>query len=277
MLGPRDLVLSSGAIENPPADVLVEAAVAGGYAGIALWPGDYHPSRRPGSDLRELGRRCADAGVVIHDLDAMVVWAGPDDPGAPYYEEAVEREVFEMAEALDVRGINMLINSEPGSSLECATEAFAAACDRAKEHGARLHLEFGRTRAPGTIPEAAQVVADAGRSNGGLMIDAWHVHWGDGSYADLADVPGSRVTGVQLCDAPASEPERYGYATRHQRVLPGAGAADLILMLENLRAIGCEAPLCLEVFGTSRVEEVGPVAWAREMAESTRVLLARLS
>ena len=61
MLGPTDLVLSSGAIGNPDHATLVEAAVEGGYAGIALWPGAYHPRYRPGSDVAELGRRCADA------------------------------------------------------------------------------------------------------------------------------------------------------------------------------------------------------------------------
>ena len=275
MLGPRDLVLSSGAIENPPAEGLVDAASAGGYRGIALWPGAYHPSYRAGSDLYELRARCDAAGVVIHDLDAIVVWAGPDDPGPPYYEEALEREVHEMAATLGVEGVNLLLHSKPGTSLDAASAAFAAACDRAAEHGLKVHLEFGRARAPANIPEAARVVEDAGRANGGLMIDAWHVHWGSGSFADLASLAGSRVTGVQLCDAPAAEPPDYGWATRHQRVVPGKGAADLQDLLRNLRAIDCRAPLCLEVFDTPRVERIGPVAWARALADSARALLAQ--
>jgi len=205
----------------------------------------------------------------------MVVWAGPDDPGAPYYEEALESEVFEMAEALQVDGINLLLHSAPGSGMEVATEAFAAACDRAAALGVRVHLEFGRTRVPGNIPEAARVVEDAGRPNGGLMIDAWHVHWGSGSFEDLGAVAGSRITGVQLCDAPPVEPEDYGWATRHQRVAPGRGAADLALLLRKLRAIGSRAPLCLEVFDTPRVGRIGPVAWAKEMADCAREVLAQ--
>jgi 4-hydroxyphenylpyruvate dioxygenase len=106
------------------------------------------------------------------------------------------------------------------------------------------------------------------------MIDAWHVHWGSGSYADLAALPGARITGVQLCDAPAKEPENYGYATRHQRVAPGRGAADLPLLLTMLRDIGSAAPICLEVFDTPEVERIGPVAWACEMANTTRSLFA---
>jgi len=277
MLGATDLVLSSGAIENPDAEVLVEAAVQGGYAGVALWPGAYHPSYRPGSDLVELRKRCEAEGIAIHDLDAMVVWAGPDDPGGPYFEEALESEVFEMAEALGVDGINMLLHSEPGIGMAVSTEAFAAACDRAADLGVKVHLEFGRPRVPGNISEAAQVVEEAGRSNGGLMIDAWHVHWGSGSFEDLCAVPGSRITGVQLCDAPPVEPENYAWATRHRRVAPGQGAADLPLLLRNLHTIGAAAPLCLEVFDTPRVEQIGPVAWAKTMADCARDLLSGVS
>lgn len=274
MLGPKDLVLSSGAIENPPVETLVEAASAGGYRGITLWPGAYHPNHHPGCDPKELHARCDGAGLVLHDLDAIVVWAGPDDPGAPYYEEALEREVYEMAEALDVDGVTLLLHSSPVASVDAASAAFAAACDRAAEHGLNVHLEFGRARVPSDIAEAARVVEQAGRANSGLMIDAWHVHWGSGSFADLMSLVGSRVTGVQLCDAPETEPADYGWATRHKRVVPGRGAADLRTLLRNLNAIGCEAPICLEVFDTSRVEEIGPIAWACELADAARALLA---
>ncbi len=276
MLGPRDLLLSSGAIENPDAEVLVEAAVHGGYAGIVLWPGAYHPNRRSGSDLAELRKRCQGEGIVIHDLDALVLWAGPDDPGGPYFEEAPATEVFEMAASLEVDGINMLLHSGADIDLDAATAAFAKACDRAAELGVKLHLEFSRSRVPRNITEAARVVEDAGRPNGGLMIDAWHVHWGSGSYDDLRAVAGERITGVQLCDAPPEEPEDYGRATRHQRLAPGRGAADLSRLLRNLRAIGASAPLCLEVFDTSHVETIGPVAWAKTMADCTRELLSRV-
>ena len=38
-LGPDDLVLSSGSLDNPPIEVLVEAAVAGGFAVIDVVAG----------------------------------------------------------------------------------------------------------------------------------------------------------------------------------------------------------------------------------------------
>ena len=106
------------------------------------------------------------------------------------------------------------------------------------------------------------------------MLDAWHVHHGPGSFDDVASVPGEAITGIQLCDVPASEPEDYGYATRFRRLLPGRGAADLAGLLRGLAANDCSTPLSLEVFDTERVQQVGAVAFAREMGEATRALLA---
>lgn len=271
-LGPMDLLLSSGTLNNPPPDELVRAAVAGGYAGLVLWPGAYLAREEVASDLTSLRRRIEDAGLVLHDLDAVIVWAGPGDPGPPYYEEAEEHRTYAMADALGAYGVNAMLHSRDVLSEDAAAEAFAGICDRAAEHGLAVHLEFSRARTPADIKSALRVVEAAGRSNGGLMVDAWHVHWGPGEFADLRSVPGELVTGVQLSDAPAVEPAEYGNATRHHRLLPGAGVTELAEMLGALDAIGCQAPRCVEAFHTERVEQIGPVEYAREMADAARRL-----
>ena len=76
---PRDLLLSSGSLENPPLSVVLEAARAGGYAGITLWPGEYHPSRRRGEPLADLRRRIDDSGIPLVDLDALTPHRGSAD------------------------------------------------------------------------------------------------------------------------------------------------------------------------------------------------------
>ena len=277
MLSPGDLVLSSGAVGNPPVAELVEAAQAGDYRGLALWPGAYLSRYGAAADLAEMRSRFEDAGLVLHDLDAVIVWAGPDDPGPPYFEEAVEREVYRMADALGARGVNVLLQSRDRLSDAAAAEAFAGVCDRAAEHGLAAHLEFSRARTPSDIPGAARVVEQTGRPNAGLMVDAWHVHWGTSDFADLRELPGACVTGVQLCDAPPEEPADFALATRHQRLLPGAGVAELGEFVDALEAIGCRAPFYLEVFDTERVARIGAVAFAREMADAARRLLASRS
>lgn len=263
-------------VDNPPLPQLIDAALAGGYAGLTLWPAAYHPACPAGPSaaaLPALRDGLADSGLVAWDVDAAVVWAGPGDPGPPYFEEAPERCVFELAEAIGARGVNVLLVAAPETADDDLTAAFAGVCDRAAEHGLQVHLEFSRARKPHAVTGAARLVAAAGRANGGLMLDAWHLHWGAGSVAELAQLPGSLVTGVQLCDAPAQEPVDFAHATRHERLVPGRGTADPGRLLAELRRIGCRAPVTLEAFDSARVAHIGARAFACELADATRALL----
>jgi sugar phosphate isomerase/epimerase len=277
MLGPHDLVLSSGVLGNPPLDELLRAAEAGGYRGLALWPGDYHPGLRPGPSIPEMRRMIDDSAIELWDLDALVAWVGADDPGPPYYEEAVEAKVFELGEGLGAHGVNMLLAGDPHAPIEQAAEVVAGVAERAARHGLITHLEFSRTRCTPDIPSAARLVETVGRDDLGLMLDAWHVHWGPGSFADVDGLRGERVTGVQLNDAPAIEPADLGWATRHERGIPGEGVMDLPGLLRSLERIGCRAPLCIEVFDTPRLETLSATEFAIELAEAARRVIEAAS
>ncbi|MBW2267423.1 MAG: sugar phosphate isomerase/epimerase [Deltaproteobacteria bacterium] len=274
-LGPSDLVLSSGALSNPPFADVVAAAVAGGYKGISLWPGAYTPGRRPGVSYRDMRSMLADNGLVLWDVDAVVAWVGPDDPGPPYLEESPEAVLFELAAELSSRYVNVLLHGRGEAPVDAAAAVLSGVCERAAAHGLRAHMEFSRNRVVRAIPAAAEVVRATGRDDTGLLVDAWHVHFGPGSFADLADIPGTLVTGVQLNDAPSEPPVDLAFATRHQRLVPGEGAMDLVGLLRTLGRIGCQAPLTVEVFDADRLERLGCRGFARLLADSVRGLQRR--
>jgi len=268
----RDLILSSGTLENPPLADVLEAARAGGYNGITLWPGDYHPARRGSERLAEMRARLDDAGLPLLDVDALIAWVGSDDPGPPYYEEAPEPEVFEMADALGAKGVNVLLACAPDASEAQAIDIFAGICERASAHNLQVHIEFSRGRIPCDIPSALELVMRSGAQNAGLMVDAWHVHWGTGSFDDLARAPGSLVSGVQLNDAPAETPADLSHATRYARRAPGEGCIDLAGVLRDLDKIASTAPLTVEVFDPAAVEREGVVPFACRLADAVRAL-----
>lgn len=70
-----------------------------------------------------------------------------------------------------------------------AVEHFAALCDEAKRYGMRMALEFMRWRSVRTIQEAAQFVADAGKDNGGILLDTLHLSRSGGSPAAATSIP----------------------------------------------------------------------------------------
>lgn len=268
-LGPDDLVLSSGSLDNPPIETLVEAAVAGGFAGLTLWPAVYPPDPA-------IGQRIRDAGLAVADMDAAIVWVGPDDPGGPYYEEAPREVVFETAAALGATGVNTLLVCPGTASIEQATEAMADLADQGASIGVDVFMEFSRSRPIPDPRTSAEVVAATGRANCGLTVDFWHVHYGPGDFADFASIPGYLVGAIQLNDAPVEPHEDLAWATRYLRCVPGEGAMDLVGALLTIRDAGCQAPITLEVFDGDRLEALGPVGFARLLGNATRRVLAEL-
>ena len=268
-LGPDDLVLSSGSVENPPIEVLVEAAVAGGFTGLTLWPAVYPPDPA-------IGKRIRDAGLVVVDMDAAIVWVGPGDPGGPYYEEAPREAVFEAAAALGATGVNTLLVCPGSATRDQAVDAMAELADQGASVGVDVYMEFSRNR---PIPDpltSAEVVAATGRANCGLTVDFWHVFYGPGDFADFASIPGYLIGAIQLNDAPAEPPDDLAFATRYLRSVPGEGAMDLVGALRTIRSAGCQAPITLEVFDSGRLEALGPVGFARMLGDATRQVLAEV-
>ena len=64
------------------------------------------------------------------------------------------------------------------------------------------------------------------------------------------------------------------HETLEARRLPGEGAADLVGLIRTLDAIGCTAPISVEVF-SAELRKLPPVDAARRAAETTRAVLAK--
>ncbi|WP_419919478.1 sugar phosphate isomerase/epimerase family protein [Candidatus Poriferisocius sp.] len=265
-LGPEDLVLSSGSLDNPPIEVLVEAGVAGGFAGLTLWPAAYPPDPT-------IGERIRDAGLAVVDMDAAIVWVGPGDPGGPYYEEAPRETVFETAAALGAGGVNTLLVCSGSVTQEQVVEALVGLADQGAAIGVSVYMEFSRNRPVPDPLTSAEVVAATGRENCGLTVDFWHVRHGPGDFSDFASIPGHLIGAIQLNDAPAEFPTDLGWATRHRRCVPGEGAMDLPGALRIIRDGGCRAPITLEVFDGDRLGALGPGGFARLLGDSARRVL----
>ena len=109
-----------------------------------------------------------------------------------------------------------------------------------------------------------------------MMIDSWHVFRGSNDLSQIRSLPGERILGVQLSDAPA-EPvlaEDLPMDSLHHRAVPGEGAVDLVGFVQALDAAGYAGAIGAEVFSDELnalpAEDVG-----RRMGEATRSVLAK--
>jgi sugar phosphate isomerase/epimerase len=272
MLGPDDLVLHAGTLRKASVAEKCAAAVAGGFRALTLYPEDVARARADGFTLADLGRMIADHGLVLADLDPLLRWL-PDEPIPAGFDAAGEAEFYEIADALGARSLNVAQGFGAHADLDRAAEALAGVCDRAREHGLLVTLEYLPWSGIPDASAALAIVERTGRANATLMIDTWHTFRSGGDDAQLRAIPGARVGSVQINDAPAQPGADLVTETLSARLLPGEGAIPLARWIRILDAIGSRAPIGVEVFSAA-LDALPPVEVGRRCGEAARAVLA---
>jgi sugar phosphate isomerase/epimerase len=268
-LGPEHTVLCAGTLRaRTPFRQRLAAARAGGFDGISLWGRDYEGARAEGWSEADIVAMLGDHGLAVAEVDPAWWWLPgaadvriPPDLDTERIFAFGEEEFFALADAVAARSVNAVDVFGGTWSLDDAADAFAGLCDRAAEHGLLVQLEFLPWSRIPDLASAWTVVREAGRANGGLTLDAWHYFRSGSAGPLLTTIPGDRIGGIQLCDAPAVPEAEPVHATLHERLLPGEGELDLASLVGDLRAIGATAPIGVEVFSDEldllEPEEVG--------------------
>ena len=130
-------------------------------------------------------------------------------------------------------------------------------------------------RAVPDVATAWRVVQDCGYSEAGLLVDTWHCRTGGTTYDELRALPGDRVTGVQVNDAPDEPAEELIKVGMQRRLPPGDGVLDLVEFIRILDGIGARAPLSVEVFSTELVQRHAPAELAKLLGDALRAVIAQ--
>lgn len=209
----------------------VAGAAAAGFEGIGLRAENYWDAQDAGLDTGVMAEIAAAAGVPVLEVEYLTGWGAAADRNPE--QQRKERTVVEMAHAFGVRHMNAgLLEHLPVDQI---TEAFAGLCDRV---GADLTvaLEFMPYSGVPDLATAWQVVRDAGRANGALIVDVWHWARAGMTEDDLASVPAESIVAVQLCDVLAEPMTPSRTESLGHRLPPGHGhgdAAGLVRALHN--------------------------------------------
>lgn len=280
-LDQSDLVLCAGTAQHVPLLDRLAPARAAGYAGVSVQPHECERLRAEGVGPEDLRRRVADAGLAIAELDAVTTWLPKHVPPATFPGELARmlsactpERLVPLAASIGARSLAVVEFYGASAEPEVAAEAFAGICDLAASHGLLVHLEFLPWAGIPDLRSAAEIVRRAGRRNGGLLIDAWHLFRSGSTLEELARIPGDRVLGVQLDDAPERGEADLADETQHRRLLPGDGSFDLVGLVRTLDRIGSRAPLGVEVYSDALAAQ--PIETVcRATADATRRVIAR--
>jgi sugar phosphate isomerase/epimerase len=269
MLSRDALILSTGTVGNPPLENLIEAAAAGGYGAVAIWPADYLAWRESGITDSEARTRLSDAGITVSQVDCLLMWSR--NPGSARA-AAEEADVFSAAEAFGAGIVSVIGPGDDRFSVDQLAETLAGTCDRGAERGFSIALEVAPWKGNVDLETAVRLIKATGKSNAGLVIDSWHLFRGATPAAQLAAVPGEMVTSIQISDAPYAPGSDLVAETMGARLLPGQGAIDLDRFLQSLDNQSDGVALTVEVL-SDELRAAGPAEAARLTGEATRSVL----
>jgi sugar phosphate isomerase/epimerase len=188
-----------------------------------------------------------DRGVWISEIDVVTGWAERAGPSPE--STAAETIAYEIADAFESEHL-VVVATEPPESIAPTSELaerFGAMCDRAAGHGLRVALEFVPFGAVDTAAAALDIVDLAGRPNGGVLVDAWHVCRGATTVEMLRAIPADRIVVLQWSDAAIGVEGSLRDDTLDRRRFPADGEFDLAGLMSLFDSRGVDAPLSVEV------------------------------
>ena len=254
---------------TPPQAIRVAART--GYASIgirllAATPGGTaYPLMDDAAMLADTLAAMAETGVKVLDLEMIRV---NDSFKADDY-----RSFFEVGQKL---GAQSILVAGADTNRGRLIDNYALLCDAAAPYGLTCDLEFMPWTPVATLADAKEVVGQAARQNGGILVDALHFARSRSRLEDLDDIPRAWLHNAQLCDAPGEIPADTAgliHTARCERLLPGEGGIDLAALFRRLPA---DLPISLEIPNEPRAPILGAEAWARDVMASGRGFVAGL-
>lgn len=273
-----ELVLYGGCLPATPFRELVAAASSAGFDAISVWPLMYRRAlSREGLTLADMRTAVDDAGLRITDLDPCGDWV-PSPPDAdvrptPFRSVWTRHDFFDAAAALGADTVVAVDLSGGPVPHDVAVEGFAALCDDAAGHGLRVALEFMPFSGVPDLGACWRVVDDAGRANGGVVLDACHLARSGGDRSSVNAVPAARVYSVQLADGPAAAPDDLLDEAMFHRMSPGEGDFDVAALVARLDGMGVRTRVGPELYRRQWSERPAAEV-AADLMDATRRVLA---
>ena len=261
---PWPICLDTATIRPVPLEEKIDIAAEAGYDAIEPWEGELRDYERDGGSLEDLGRRIADAGLFVPSVIGL--WnALPPTREAFDASLPATRDRMRMAAAIGSRQIQTI--PQPQRPWQEFDLAWASARYRdlieigVNDYDLVPALVFVQFL-PGCarLGQAAAVALDADHPKARIIPDAFHMHIGDSGFSGLRKLQGDFIAIFQFNDAPAS-PAKADLKDEH-RVFPGDGILPLEQCLRDLRDIGFERCISLELYN--------PEYWKLNLLEVAR-------
>jgi 2-keto-myo-inositol isomerase len=237
----------------------IEVASKAGYNGIEIWVRDVESALKAGHSPGSIKRFCEDCGIQVENAIGFAPWMAEGEEGFIQ----MEREMLMLAEI----GCSRIAAPPAGVPTDRPLDLFAAGekykklLDLGRKTGVMPQLEFwGSSPVLWHIGQVLMIAAVADDPDSRILPDVYHMFRGGSGFNTIKMVGGSLIDIFHMNDYPASKPREQ--QDDSDRVYPGDGIAPMDQILQDLRNMGGEKVLSLELFNQAYWKEE-PLAVAK--------------
>ncbi len=214
----------------------VKAAAAAGYRGFSFGFQDMvHILEQ--SSYNEVNDILDDHGLIHREIEYLIDWFADGEQRSASDQQ---RQIM-LAAAGHLKAHHIKVVGDMGGftwPMDRIIAEFATLCDQASEVDTAITIELFPGSNISDLQIGRALIEGAGRSNGGLLLDIWHMVRSNIPMRAIAALPPGIVNHVELDDCTAFPQAPIMQETTGCRMLPGDGEFPLDEFLRALKKIG---------------------------------------
>jgi 2-keto-myo-inositol isomerase len=227
----------------------IELANRAGYTAIEPWMREIDAYTKNGGNIKDLGKRFADNGLVVEDVIDFFEWIVDDDDKRKKALEQAKRnmEIAVQIGAKRIAAPPVGATKQADLSLAKAAQRYRDLLDIGDKIGIVPMVElWGHSVRLSKLGEVSYVAIESNHPKACLLLDIYHLYKGGSGYGSLRLLNGSAIGVIHMNDYPADPPRTE--VTDAHRLYPGDGVAPFKEIFRTLRAIGFRGAMSLELF-----------------------------
>ena len=226
----------------------VAAIAAAGFTGMGIWHADLEHVLRTYS-IQDMKHILDDHGITHVELEFLQDWFLDGEP-----KQASDRRramLLTAARALGAHHIKVGDFDNNVVPMPKLIESFHALCMCAADFGTRVGFELMPFAMITTLEETLTMLEGAGASNGGVVVDLWHMVKLGIPFDKAAAIPKRFLTAVELNDGYLKSDFDLLTETTQHRLMCGDGEFDVAGFVGAMRRSGYEGAWGIEVLNAS--------------------------
>jgi 2-keto-myo-inositol isomerase len=235
--------------QNLPITQEAELAAQAGFRGIEPWIGELDAHVKAGGSLDQLARQFRDLKLSVESAIGFFEWAVDDEARRRKGLDEAKRNL-EMVRAIGGKRLAAPpVGLTDRSDVDCKrlAERYRTLLELGDTVGVVPQVEvWGFSKTLGRLGEAAHVAIGADHPRACILADVYHLYKGGSGFHGIKLLGKDAIHVFHVNDYPEKPPRES--ITDADRVYPGDGVAPLKTLFQDLRAIGFQGMLSIELF-----------------------------